>query len=164
MFINILPTPKGLWMNCRCRLVRKFIHCFGASRSRKKIGLSYRLGLWDFFFRARFTPLDAHASLIFSFSVLFHSCCSHAQVFRKTLLHEFLISFSHSEYFLFSDSGTKVHNENPARYGRNTDALVNLNTPPVAEVLAYLHVKISPISWNVVRSILHVLGKNRQQL
>ena len=32
--------------------------------------------------------------------------------------------------------------------------------PPVAEVLAYLHVQISPISYNVVGSILHVLGKN----
>ena len=31
---------------------------------------------------------------------------------------------------------------------------------PVAEVLAYLHVQISPISCNVVGSILHVLGKN----
>ena len=31
---------------------------------------------------------------------------------------------------------------------------------PVAEVLVYLHVQISPISCNVVRSILHVLGKN----
>ena len=30
----------------------------------------------------------------------------------------------------------------------------------VAEVLAYLHVQISPISCNVVGSILHVLGKN----
>ena len=31
---------------------------------------------------------------------------------------------------------------------------------PVAEALAYLHVQISPISCNVVGSILHVLGKN----
>ena len=31
---------------------------------------------------------------------------------------------------------------------------------PVAEVLAYLHVQISPISSNVVGSILHVFGKN----
>ena len=31
---------------------------------------------------------------------------------------------------------------------------------PVAEVLAYLHVQSSPISCNVVGSILHVLGKN----
>ena len=31
---------------------------------------------------------------------------------------------------------------------------------PVAKVLAYLHVQISPISCNVVGSILYVLGKN----
>ena len=31
---------------------------------------------------------------------------------------------------------------------------------PMAEVLAYLHVQISPISCNVVGSILQVLGKN----
>ena len=31
---------------------------------------------------------------------------------------------------------------------------------PVAEVLAYLHVQISPISCNVVGSILHVPGKS----
>ena len=32
--------------------------------------------------------------------------------------------------------------------------------PAGAEVQAYLHVQISPISCNVVESILHVLGKN----
>ena len=31
---------------------------------------------------------------------------------------------------------------------------------PVAEVLVYLHVQISPNSCNVVGSILHELGKN----
>ena len=42
-----------------------------------------------------------------SFFVLFHSCCSHAQVFGKTLVHEFLISYSHTEWHLFfSDSAT----------------------------------------------------------
>ena len=44
-----------------------------------------------------------------------------------------------------------------------TTAVLNgtcLFTMPVAEVLAYLHVQISPISCNVVGSILHMLGKN----
>ena len=36
----------------------------------------------------------------------------------------------------------------------------HVNSQPVAEVLAYLHVQISQISCNVVWSILHVLGKN----
>ena len=35
------------------------------------------------------------------FFVLFHTCCSHAPVFGKTLLHEFLISYSHTECYLF---------------------------------------------------------------
>ena len=34
----------------------------------------------------------------------------------------------------------------------------NVLSQPVAEVLAYLHVQISPISCNVVGSILLVLG------
>ena len=34
----------------------------------------------------------------FGFFVLFHSCCSHARVFRKTPVHEFLISYSHTEW------------------------------------------------------------------
>ena len=37
--------------------------------------------------------------------------------------------------------------------------LLCANRWPVAEALAYLHVQISPISCNVVGSILHVLGK-----
>ena len=53
------------------------------------------------------TVLAQASLLIFSFSVLLHSCCSHAQVFGKTLVHEFLISYSHTEwYLLFSDSET----------------------------------------------------------
>ena len=39
------------------------------------------------------------------------------------------------------------------------EVLAHLHVP-VAEVLAHLHVQISPISWNVVGSILLVLGKN----
>ena len=38
-----------------------------------------------------------------------------------------------------------------------------LNNQPVAEVLAYLLVQISPINCNVVWSILHVLGKTLTQ-
>ena len=40
-----------------------------------------------------------------------------------------------------------------------TCKVVASHAQPVAEVLAYLHVQISPISCNVVGSILHVLGK-----
>ena len=44
-----------------------------------------------------------HASLLTSFVcffVLFDSCCSHARVFGKTLVHEFPISYSHTEWYL----------------------------------------------------------------
>ena len=34
------------------------------------------------------------------FLILFHSCCSHAQVFGKTLVHEFPVSYSRTEWYL----------------------------------------------------------------
>ena len=68
------------------------------------------IGCRNFIFRARFTAYHNHVSLltfIVFFFILFHSCCSHARVFGKTLVHEFLISSSHTEwYLLFSDSAT----------------------------------------------------------
>ena len=57
----------------------------------------------DFFFRASLTSFHTHASLLtffVGFSFLFHSCCSHARVFAKTLLPEFHISHSHTEWYL----------------------------------------------------------------
>ena len=58
----------------------------------------FRLGLFrplDFFFlRAHFTSILAPFSELFF--VFFHSCCSHAREFGKTL-HEF-ISYSHTEW------------------------------------------------------------------
>ena len=56
------------------------------------------------FFRARFTSFYTHASLLTAFVcfvVLFHSCCSHARVFVEILVHEFYISYSHTEWYLF---------------------------------------------------------------
>ena len=54
------------------------------------------------FFHAHFTSFHTHASLLtfFSFFVLFYSCCSNAWVFGKTLVHEFHISYSHTEWYL----------------------------------------------------------------
>ena len=41
---------------------------------------------------------------LFCFFILFHSCRSHAQMFGKTLVNEFLISYSHTEWnLLFSE-------------------------------------------------------------
>ena len=61
------------------------------------------------FFRARLASFHTHASLTYfvCFCIIFLSCCSHARVFGKTLLHEFFINNSHPEwYLLFSDSAT----------------------------------------------------------
>ena len=54
------------------------------------------IGRRDIFFRARFALFHTHASLLTSFVcffILFHSCCSNAQVFGKTLVHEFPVSY-----------------------------------------------------------------------
>ena len=42
------------------------------------------------------------------FFVLFSSCCFHAQVFGKTLVHEFRISYCHTEWFLLFSRGEIV--------------------------------------------------------
>ena len=55
------------------------------------------------FFRARFASFRTHASLLsffVYFFLLFRSCCSHARVFGKTLVHEFIMSYSHTEWYL----------------------------------------------------------------
>ena len=62
-----------------------------------------------FFSCSSFTSfLSSHPSSFLTFYwifILFHSCCSHVWVFRKTLMPEFHISYSHTEWcLLFSDS------------------------------------------------------------
>ena len=39
-------------------------------------------------------------TIFICFFVLFRSCCSHARVFEKTLVHEFPMSYSHTEWYL----------------------------------------------------------------
>ena len=60
--------------------------------------------LWDFFLYARCASFHTHdslySSIFFCSYVLFNTCCSHARVFRKTLVHEFLICYSHTEWYL----------------------------------------------------------------
>ena len=42
-------------------------------------------------------------TFFFCLFVFFHSCCSHAQAFGKTLVHEFPISYTPTEWhFIFS--------------------------------------------------------------
>ena len=50
-----------------------------------------------------FATFHFHSSLLTScFYVFLHSCCSHAQVFGKTLVHEFHISCCHTEWNMLS--------------------------------------------------------------
>ena len=71
------------------------------------------------------TPLFLPTSSVFF--ILFHSCCSHVQVFGRTLVHEFPISYSHIErYLLFPTVELQVHNVYSDRKIRNTSALINL--------------------------------------
>ena len=53
------------------------------------------------FFCAHFASFHTHASLLTFFIclfILFHSFCSHARMFLKTLMDEFPISYSHTEW------------------------------------------------------------------
>ena len=57
------------------------------------------------FFHTRCTSFRINSSLHTFFLrvfVIFHSSCSHAQVFGKILVHEFHIWYSHTECFLLS--------------------------------------------------------------
>ena len=72
------------------------------------LGSGRPLGL---LFLCMLTSFHSHASLLtffVRFDILCNSCCSHARVFGKTLVQEFHISFSHTEWYLFfSDSVTR---------------------------------------------------------
>ena len=68
-------------MDYRCRLVRKFIHCFGAWRPLGKIGLSYSLGLMDFIFSC---PLYFFPCLRISSYLLLFVCLISFLLFPST--------------------------------------------------------------------------------
>ena len=75
----------------------------------RTVGPSYILGRLDLFLSCPLSSFHNHSSLLtfyLCYFVLFHSCCSHARVFRKSVMHEF-ISYNHIEWYLFfSDSAT----------------------------------------------------------
>ena len=54
------------------------------------------------FFRAYFIfhTHDSLLTLFVCFFILFHSCCSHAQVFGKTFVHELSISCSLAKWYI----------------------------------------------------------------
>ena len=67
------------------------------------------------FVPALLPSFHTHTSLLTFFPcffVLFHSCRSHAGVFGKTLVHEFPVSYSHTEwYLLFYLFGARVYKQ-----------------------------------------------------
>ena len=74
----------------------------------------WRLGWRDFFvptvLLSTFIPFFLTSSPL-SLIVLFQSCCSHAQVFARTLVHEFLFSYSHTEWNLLFVKQTPLWHE-----------------------------------------------------
>ena len=107
MFINIFP-PRRQWMNYRCRLVRKFIHCFGEKQPQGKIGMSYSLGLWDFIFLCPlyFFPCSCIYSYVLLFlcliSFLLFLCASvweNTRTWVPHLIHSYLMILPFSDTF-----------------------------------------------------------------
>ena len=90
-----------------------------------EIGTFYSATHWYF----KLQWMSCRTLVDICFFIVFHSCCSMGKVFGKTLVHEFPISYSHTEWhLLFPTVQLRVHNENPARFGRNTYVLVNPST------------------------------------
>ena len=68
---------------------------------------SDRLAAILFFVPLYFFPYGSLLTFIVCFLILFHSYYSRARVFGKTLVREFPISYSHTEwYLLFSNIAT----------------------------------------------------------
>ena len=85
-------------------------------------------GRRDFFLRSRFArheseePCTGSSPYLLLLFVLFHSCCSHARVFGKTLMHEFYISYSHvlnASAFFSRDTRFESPQQLPWRAGTN---------------------------------------------
>ena len=86
----------------------------------------------DFFFRVRCTSFHIHSPLrtfFLCFIVLFQSCCSHAQVFGKTLLHDFLIFYSHTEWNLLSSTPILFCGDVPALKYQPTNKISLAQSP-----------------------------------
>ena len=126
--INYCHTPgEGGWFVFFYYYLSPF--CFLLIEFHCSLSISYKIlpdyfyyycisiGMWQAvgtsFIRARGVFFHTYASLLCVFVcliVLFHSCCSHAWVFGKTLMHEFPVSYSHTEwYFLISLVGAREY-------------------------------------------------------
>ena len=66
-----------------------------------------------FFVPALLLSMHTHVSLLtffVCFFILFHSWCVHERAFGKTLGHEFRISYSHTDWYLFFRSAKLMNN------------------------------------------------------
>ena len=74
--------------------------------------------MWEEFF-LKTNLLYTHLSLLtlfFCFFVLFNSCSSHARVFGRTIVHEFLNTYGHTKsYLLFPTAQLHVHKRRSRR-------------------------------------------------
>ena len=74
------------------------------------------IGCRDSFFSCHlyFFPYSHLSSYTFfvCFFILFHFCCFHSRLLGKTLVHEFLISYSHTEWYLLFFA---IHDRNGRR-------------------------------------------------
>ena len=110
------------------------------------------MGSRVFIFYARFTSFHTHASLPtfkICFFILFHSCCSHAWVFAKPLVHEFPISYSHTElYFIFSQNMIEMVGESPVRnYNNHTPSWLREGAVMVLLLLFFIYLVSFLLVW-----------------
>ena len=122
-------------------IVRYFIHCFGGG------GASASLHLFS-------CPLLlATRSLLLTFScfcVLFHSCCSHAQVFEKTLVHAFHTSDSHTEWYfltLLSENSNKIWKQSAVKQNPKLKLLSTLFLTSILFYGVHHYVKIDLLNY-----------------
>ena len=87
------------------------------------VGQSYSYAVGTYFFTP-YVLLIIFSLLFFilCFQVLFHSYSSHAQLLRKTLVHEFHISYSHTEWYLLSslrENGNEIWKQSAVKQIQN---------------------------------------------
>ena len=91
---------------CVCACLSKTVICITMYKEKKSIMTSFFVPALLFFMLALLL------SIFFCFFVLFHRCCSHVQVFGKTIVHDFLISIAILNVLIF------FARENSSCFGR----------------------------------------------
>ena len=109
MFIIIEFPFSGEWTYYRLGPLCNSSTVSKAQRPRRTVGTEQLLQGHEKLFS--FMPsllLSIHLSsyLFLLFLSLISTCCSHARVFGKTLVHEFYIFYSNTEWYFFFESAT----------------------------------------------------------